>query len=434
MSSLFKRLKKDILNMHKKGASYVFIGNFLTKFVAFFGSIFLIATLTKEEYGTFGYIENFFSYAYLLAGLGMTNALLRYAVLAENKNDQHRYYTYIIKKSTVFNIILVALACIIAYFYPHPQEFLKARLLLPLFLLSLPFHSLADSGCYFYRAIFDNKRFAVSSFLIVLFTVLAKESLAHKFGLTGAISALLIVYIAAAAVLLIDIKKRYFCSVKNTKPLSYEQKISVMRFSLQYMVTNGIWVLLMLNDVFMLGQLTGNTLTVASYKVAYVLPGNLSLISSSIGVLVTPYFIKKENDHEWVRKAYKKTYLITAGFVFIIVLFLFVFARPIITLMYGADYVDTVSIMRVLLVAAFINNGIRYTNANLLSSMGQIKYNMYVSLIGVIMQILLNLWMIPRFGVIGVAFTSVIVYSVMSVILLFAFYKKYFSKTHRIHS
>lgn len=426
MSALFEKLKNQLISVKDKGAFYIFFGNFVTKFVAFFGSVFVVAVLTKGEYGTLGYIENLFSYSYLLAGLGMTNALLRYVVLADTQQEKNEYYSYVVSRSFLFNLFLVAAACAVAFLYPHPDGFSAARSLLPLMLLSLPFHSLVDSNTCLYRAMFDNKRFAVVSCLSVSLVIVMKYLLARLYKLPGAVLASVIVYLIAALILYQLVRRRFFRGLPKARPLMREQKLTVLSYSLQYMVTNGIWALFMLNDIFLLGQITRNPLVVANYKVAYVLPGNLSLVSTSIGVLVAPYFVRHENDYPWVRRAYKKTYFATAGIVFFAVLFLFLFAEPVITLLYGEKYLDAVPVMRVLLIAAFINNGLRYTNAHLLSSMGQIKYNMYISFGGVLLQVLLNLWMIPHYGALGVAYTSVGVYSLMAVALILVFYNKYF--------
>ena len=411
--------------MKNKGALYIFFGNFITKFVAFFGSVFVISVLSKSAYGTLGYIENLFNYAYLLAGLGLSIALLRYVVLAETAEEKKQYYRYIIKTSTAFNGILLVFACIVAYVYPHKESFSEARWLLPLMMLSLPFHSLVDSSTSMYRAMFDNKRYAIVSCLSVSTLIAAKYLLARFFGLPGAVLSSVIVYGSFAIVLLFVVRRRFFSGIGQVEPLHREQKNTVIRYSLQYMVTNGIWALFMLNDVFLLGNLTGDSLAVASYKVAYVLPGNLSFISGSIGILVAPYFVRNENNIPWVRSAYKKTYIATAGIMLAVSLGLYIFAEPVFRLIFP-EYLDAVPVMRVLLIASFINNGLRYTNAHLLSSMGQVKYNMAVSFGGVVLQVLCNYFVIPRYGAMGIAYTSVLVYSLMTIALLIIFYKKYF--------
>ena len=73
-----------IKNIFKKGLVHILAGNFMTKLVSLFGSIFLVRILSKEEYGILGYLENIYGYVFVLAGMGMANAILRYVVLGED--------------------------------------------------------------------------------------------------------------------------------------------------------------------------------------------------------------------------------------------------------------------------------------------------------------------------------------------------------------
>ena len=82
--------------------------------------------------------------------------------------------------------------------------------------------------------------------------------------------------------------------------------------------------------------------------------------------------------------------------------------------------------MIMLLLASFFNCGLRYTSANILAALGRVKYNMIISCIGIVVQIGINLVVIPVYGPVGVAITSCIVYSFMAVCLLMIFYKKYY--------
>ncbi|MBR5316755.1 MAG: polysaccharide biosynthesis C-terminal domain-containing protein, partial [Lachnospiraceae bacterium] len=101
-------------------------------------------------------------------------------------------------------------------------------------------------------------------------------------------------------------------------------------------------------------------------------------------------------------------------------------AESLILFIYGSEYSNVVGLMRILLVAAFLNAGLRYPCANILAAMGKVKYNMAVSLMGVVLQIGINVVMIPRFGGVGAAITSCFVYTFMSVVLLGVFVKKYY--------
>ena len=99
--------------------------------------------------------------------------------------------------------------------------------------------------------------------------------------------------------------------------------------------------------------------------------------------------------------------------------------------MYGEQYLNVVLLMRVLLLAAFINSGLRYTTANLLAAMGEIKYNMIISGVGIISQLLLDILLIPKMGAMAVAVSNCIVYFIMSVFLFVVFWNKYYRKYKR---
>ena len=78
-----KTILQAIKTIWSKGAIHIFTGSFLNKFVVFFGSIVIVRLLSKTEYGMLGYAENLYNFAYILAGIGISNAIMRYVVLAD---------------------------------------------------------------------------------------------------------------------------------------------------------------------------------------------------------------------------------------------------------------------------------------------------------------------------------------------------------------
>lgn len=416
--------KSKLVLLWKKGAFHIILGNFFTKFVVFFGSIFLVRTLSKSSYGMLGIIENIYGYIYLFAGMGLANAILRYVLRAETPNKEFGYFKYVLKKGSIINLFLVIVIGLICLFYPFSEEFVSIRWLLIITLFSLPFQFLIDSNLFTYRAKFANKRFAITAFIISTILVYSKFLAALLWDLNGVVSANVIVNVSLGVILSILTYKTFF---KGYYPivLQKHEKKTVDNYSIQYMLTNGIWAIFMLNDIFLLSLFGSDPTVIADYKVAYVLPGNLAIISGAIGIFVAPYFVKHELDHLWVRKNYIKVLGITTLLLGTVVVFLFVFAKPLVTLLYGQQYENVVNVMRLLLIAAFINSGLRYTTANLLAAMGQIKYNMIVSIIGVLLQIIINFLMIPHYGAVGVAWTSIIVYTIMAIVLFVVFVKKY---------
>ena len=293
--------KRMIKSLYAKGAWHITIGTFITKFVGFFGSIFIVRILSKSDYGVLSYVENLFSYAFLLAGLGLSYAMLRYEVLAETIHEKKAYHEYIVKKSFAIDLIIVALVLIINFFAVYPDQFASARFWLPIVIFILPFQDLYTNEVFVLRGFFKNKLYAYVSLVTSVLLIVARIIGAQYFAIGGAIWSRVILYVLFGILCAIYIRMAFFRNGEG-ESLSKEKKHEIDIYALQYMLTNGLWALLMLNDTFMLGQLTNSSHALADYKVAYVLPGNVSIFATAIGVFVSPYFTKNENNREWLQR------------------------------------------------------------------------------------------------------------------------------------
>ncbi len=422
---MFNKIWGYVKTAYQKGLFHVFTGGFMTKLVAFFGSIFLVRVLSKQDYGVLTYLDNFYGYVHVLAGMGLANAVLRYVILAKTPEEKYGYYRYANSRSLLWNAVLILLAAVFFLFYPHKTEYQSYVWLLNIMLLMLPFHYITENALSNERAMFANQRYAAFSLLLSASIIASKILSGYIGGLHGVIFVQTGVYILFAVFFGWLTRKKHYSQLVAV-PVPKPERKTVNRYSLQYMITNGLWSIFMLNDTFLLGRFSTPEV-LADYRVAYTIPGCVNLISTAIGIFIAPYFVKHEQDREWVKRNFKKTYLLSATAVGVCCLGIALLARPVVWLLYGEQYLNIVPIMQLLLLAAFFNCGLRYTTANLLAAMGQVKYNMLVSAIGMALQIGLNLWIIPIYGVMGVAFTSCIVYFFMAVVLLILFLKKYYT-------
>lgn len=416
-----------IKRLYNSGALHITIGTFATKFVAFFGSIVVVRLLSKSDYGLMSYVENIYSYALLLAGLGLSNGILRYLVITEDIHKKKQFFLYIVKKSMIIDIIISFLLCTLAIFMVIPDNYAPARYLIPIVALLLPFQDLLNEELFTIRSFFKNKLYAYLAFGSSTLLIIGRIVGAITNGVNGVLWSRVFINAIFACFLLLFICKTIFPH-DHVPSLNKDDKRSVNSYSLQYMITNGFWAIIMLNDTFLLGMLLNDPSGLADYRVAYVLPGNISIFATAIGVYVGPYFTKNENDILWIRRNYKRVFVLSALVVAVVATIIAVFAETIIRFMYGEQYVNTVDLMRLLLLSAFINSGLRYTSANLLAAMGEIRCNMIVSGIGIIVQIVLDYILITRVGVIGVAISNCVVFALMGVTLFVVFYRKYYAK------
>lgn len=424
-----KRILLGITSLYSAGALHVIIGSFASKFVVFFGSIFVVRLLSKEDYGVLKYVENIYSYALLAAGLGLANAILRYLVISEDVSEKKGHYTYITRKSFIIDIIIALFLCAYSFSVEFPDKYASARYLIPILALLLPAQDLLAEELYTARAFFKNKLYAYASFITSTLLIFGRIVGAHVGGVSGVLWSRTLLNMVFALIGSIVVWKTFFSgNINKPLALTQERKKEVNAYAFQYMITNGFWALFMLNDTQLLGRLLNDPSVLADYGVAYVFPGNVSIFATAIGIFVAPYFTKNEKNTEWVRRNYKRVYMVSMMVVGVVVSMIALIARPLILWVYGEQYLNVVGLMRVLLIAAFINSGLRFTTANLLAAMGQIKYNMIISGFGIVTQLILDFLLIPKWGGMGVAISNCAVYLAMAVSLFIIFYRKYYKQ------
>lgn len=417
-------LKMKLSGLLEKGFFHIFAGSFFSKVVSYFGSIVVVRILTKYEYGTLSYIENIGGYFYVFAGMGLSYALIRYVILGKTRQEKFNYFFYCVKNGFLFNMIVLIASYVFNTIYNHPADYASYTWLIYINILGIPFQYITDNCLANERASFGNKNYAVMSFLLVFSIISGKIISGIAFGLSGVVIAQVLTYFVIAFIYYNIEKKRFYKNLAAEK-INRNKIKEINIYSIQYMITNGLWSIFMLNDTFLLGRFcTPDVL--ADYKVAYTLPGLIALAASAIGTFTGPFFVKYEDDKNWIKSNFKKLLAINVIIMGSICSILVIFAEFAVYILYGASYVNIVPIMRILLLASFFNNGLRYIVANTLASMGKVKYNMQCSMGGIIIAFLINLFMIPKFGAIGAAVTSCVVYLLMGIYLTAQFIRLYY--------
>lgn len=416
-------LSRFIKKLNEKGAFYVMAGSFLTKLTAFLGSIVVVRLMTKVDYGILTSLENIYTYAYVLAGYGLNNAVLRFMVLEKEGCAKKGILIHALASGTWFNLALIIVMSAIAPLFPIDGIRGMAPLLAAM-LLALPLQYIFESSSCSLRALFQNKHYALLSLACVATVWTLRASGAALFGLEGAVISWPAAYGVMAVIGLFVVLHLHLPRGASQKP-NKSLRVSMRSYSLQYMVTNGLWVLFLQNDILLIGCLTGSPESVATYKVAYTLPTAMSILTYAVGVFVVPYFIKHENDQIWVWRSYRIILLIVCGLLGVASALLGILAEPLLGFFFGSQYSSAGDLMRILVVAAFVNNAIRFTAANLLAAMGKVKVNLAISAGGMLLQIVLDIVLINQQGVIGAACSSVLVYTAMAIAVTAYFVKTY---------
>lgn len=157
-----------------------------------------------------------------------------------------------------------------------------------------------------------------------------------------------------------------------------------------------------------------NPLAVGLYSIAVVLSEKIQLISQSAGTLLFPK-VSSETDGKRLKEF---TPLVCRNVLFVTILiaiFFFFLSRWLIVLFYSERFLESVLPFQILLIGAMAvsSSGII---AKDLAGRGKPIINTYIAIISLVLNILLNIILIPTLGIIGAAWASAISYAFMLIL------------------
>ena len=167
-------------------------------------------------------------------------------------------------------------------------------------------------------------------------------------------------------------------------------------------------------DTFFLSKLV-KTSELGLYSVAVNVGELLLLLPSAIGVAFFPYLsgLSKQKQTESMCSAGRLCFLI--GFFGIIGLS--IFGYPFILIFFGKSFAKSYIPLLILLPGLMMMT-INYSYTNYFSSIGKPLWVAYSFLVGLIVNVILNLWLIPIYGINGAALSSSITYTLITCIFI----------------
>lgn len=407
-----KRIKEKFTKLVKTGFFYIFGSSVLNKIVTFISTILLVRIITKSEYGIFTYAWNIFSFIYLFSGFGIELGSMQ--LLSENENDSNKFngiYQFGVKAGLTFNILLAAIIICISLLVSLPIEGSNNILLILCLLPEVMFLYCMQTS--FLRSSKKNKDFAFLSIVNTVILMCTSLIGAYFFKGRGLSYAYYITNIVTVLIGYFYIRVPFIDYKSNA--LLKEDKYDLLKISGISMLNNGLSQVLYLSDVFIVGMVLANDLSVASYRVAATIPTALSFIPNAIIIYVYPYFASHRKDHKWCLVKFREI-VVTIGLLnFCISTILFLFAPQIITLIFGKQYIDAVTPFRILSIGYFFQGTFRIIAGNLLITQRKLVFNTIEATISGLVNIIADYVLISHFGLNGAAYATLIVMILSSV-------------------
>ena len=372
----------------------------ISKALSFALSIFVVKHLTTNDFGNISYSYNIISFIVPFMGFGIFQSLGRFAPIANSQLEKRRLFKFTFWRGVVASLIivfiLILLAGVITNSLPNAKEYLiyLSFLVLSLFIL--------ESVKLLYRVYNLNKLFAYieigHSFLLVVLGII----LTYFFDGVGYVFALLISPLIVA--LFLTLKNKLYTKTPPTK-YSKSEKLTLWKYGFFTSIGGLTSKLLFSIDILMIGYLLKDETDVALYKAATLIPFSLLFIPN--GFIQTDFVkLTREYQNKTYLKKYILNYLKLFGLISIVISgLLVVFSKPLMQF-FGTEYFKAHTLIPVFAIGIIGAFMFRNLFGNLLDAIGWAKTSATLSSSILILDVILNYFLVKEYGIIGAAYST----------------------------
>jgi len=416
----------QVLQKIARGTGIVFAGTVISMFFGFLSRAVIARYFSTGEYGVFNLALTVLSIALVIATLGFRNSLPREVAFYKEREPSRvkdlisTALIIIILSSLILTVLLVIFSGEISLIF-QDERLLHA---LKVVAFALPFSALIGViisvsqgfGRVREKVYFQNIVYPTLFLVFVIAGALLNLSFAYIFF------AYLTVQAFTLLTLVLDVRK--------VKPFEFELSVDLklgkklLAFSLPLMFVGILNFLMTWTDTLMLGYYKGSNV-VGLYNAASPLARLIPVFLTSTSVLYVPIasgFYAKERLKELGR-----TYQILTKWTFLLTLplfsLMFLFPEVAINFFFGPKYVSAALALQILALG-FAFHTFLGLNGLTLVVIGQPKLNMIGDTFAVISNIVLNVLLIPKYGMVGAAVATAVSYFVANVFRSFWLYKR----------
>ena len=188
-------------------------------------------------------------------------------------------------------------------------------------------------------------------------------------------------------------------------PLNFKQHLKPLLLLFSINIAVSVYTVL---DTIILGLYT-NALSVSYYNIPLKLVKMYWIVVSGLGIVMVPRIVSlvKIKDVKSITlllsKSFSLVFLLTIPFSF----FCCVFANEILILISGEKYINSSDSLRVLSFAPFIIGCCNVLGTQFLMPMGMEKKILHATIVGLIVSLSLNIFLIPYFSFLGAAIACI---------------------------
>ncbi len=398
-----------------RGSSLLLAGRFLSIGVNFLVQVLIVNYLSRTDFGAFAYALSFVSMGEMLVMFGLDRGVGRFLAMYDEERDYARVFGTIamvlgsiLSLGLALILIVVGLQGVIgATIIDDPTAVALLVILIVLAPIQALDNLLGSVLAVFAsaRAIFVRKyivapmlRLAVVGLLVL--GGLGVDFLAIGYVVSGAIG--IAVYVT---ILWRVLRSRGILEYLRLDRLDIPFR-EILVFTFPLLTTDLLFIAMNTTDAIILGHFWG-TEEVAAFRVIQPLAGLNTLVFSSFTMLYMPaasrLFARK--DRAGIADIYWRTAIWMAVFSFPIFAVTTSLAEPVTVTLYQERYAESATYLALLAVGNYLNAALGF-NGLTLRVFGFIRYTVAINVVAAIVNVALNLTLIPAYGALGAAIST----------------------------
>ena len=386
-----------------RNTGWMFFGRFFTLGISFFVGAYIARYLGPSNYGLLSYVTSFVGLFGFLASFGIDSILSREIIKNHDKKDELIGTGFYIKVAgSILAIISIFSVSILT------TKDLFTLGLIWIFSLNFIPQSFNVLETYFQSQVLSKKVVIAQIISNIISTILKILVIVLNKGIFW-LTLIYIIETSIYALLLLFSFKKFGHHINKWK-LNINIAKLLLKNSWPLMLSSIAVALYMRIDQVMIKNMLGNeqsgiyAVAVKLSEVWYYIP---LLICSSI----SPAIIKAiKISNELFESRMKRLYFLMFWFSFVIALIITIFAYLIIKILFGKAYIGGVTTLQIYVwagISIFLGSAIgQYILASNLT-----KLSFYNTLIGAVINVILNIILIPKMGINGAAIATLISYT-----------------------
>jgi len=405
----------DSLRKIARGSGIAVVGMTLGLVFSFVARLVIARYGLQANYGIFSLALAALTLATVLSGLGLYQGAARYIAYFRGKEDVAKVSATISASIRLASIasIVVALAVFLTADIVASEIFHSPELALPLkiFAVGVPFFTLIRVLVALFRGFDRVEPQVVFHYIIlnILFLVLLAVAIAAGLSFVAVFYAYLAALVISFAGLAVYTARRLPQRTEPVKtggiqPFTKE----LLLFSLPLMGVAMLGMIIMWVATLMLGYFKTPEI-VGLYNAAYPLAQFISIPLTALLLIYSP--IATGLYSRRLMPALRRDYTISTKWLMFVTLpiflVLFLFPEAVLNLLFGAAYVPAATALRILALGFIISN-LLGPNAATLIAMGRPRFLMWTTLATAVLNIVLNILLIPPLGIVGAAIASAV--------------------------